>query len=462
MRRVEATVKVGVEQNRKQGRTMSVSQQGKQQAAHAVPAPITRGGGWPGSRRLHVYGGALLFLEYFLLGMWWWGHHVLKNTTIPSPGWDLVVFWNAASLAVTHGAAAAYDWALLRAAEAAILPPDIFGPFSYPPTFLLLIYPIGMLSFGAATVVFSASGIALYLGVLRSTLASQQLPWLIPAVAFPGVWVTLVTGQNSLFTAAAAGAALVLLRRSPIAAGACIAMLCIKPQLGILFPLYLLCGRQWRALVSAAFFSVLILAVSWLAFGTDTFVAAAKSLAMFRHAIVENGGVILYGAPTVFGTLRSAGYSTTMSYAVHAGVATLVIAACIWLWRSTCRVELRAASLPIATLMVQPYLIYYDLAWLALPMAWLTADFVRHGSSRFEKAVLLAAWLVPAQGLFAVLSRSTGQWAPIVLVAFLAVVVQRARAAQRVIAPPETADAATPPAAATGTHAPNPAQGTPA
>ncbi|MGN7100591.1 glycosyltransferase family 87 protein [Ralstonia holmesii] len=388
----------------------------------------------------------------------------MQNTTIPSPGWDLAVFWSAANLAITHGATAAYDWGLLRAAEAAILPPDIFGPFSYPPTFLLLIYPIGMLSFGAATVVFSGCGIALYLGMLNKTLRSApdalRLPWLIPAVAFPGVWVTLVTGQNSLFTAAVAGAALVLLRRSPVAAGACIAMLCIKPQLGILFPLYLLCERQWRALASAAFFSMLTLVVSWLAFGTATFVAAARSMAMFRHAIVENGGVILYGAPTVFGTLRSAGYSTTVSYAAHAGVAMLVIAVCVWLWRSTCRFELRAASLPVATLMVQPYLIYYDLAWLALPMAWLVVDFVRHSSNRFENAVLLAAWLVPAQGLFAVLSHRTGQWAPIVLVALLAIIVRRARAPQRVIAPHESFDAATPPVAAIGAHASNPAQGT--
>ncbi len=439
---------------------MSVSQQSKQQAAHIDTAPRTREGGWPGARRLTVYGGALLFLEYFVLGIWWWGHHVLKNTTIPSPGWDLGVFWSASGLAMTHGAAAAYDWALLRAAEAAILPPDIFGPFSYPPTFLLLIYPIGMLSFGTATAVFSGCGVALYLGTLRSTLASQQLPWVIPALAFPGVWVTLLTGQNSLFTAAAAGAALVLLRRSPVAAGACIAVLCIKPQLGVLFPLYLLCGRQWRALTSAAVFSVLTLAISWLAFGADTFVAAAKSMAMFRHAIVENGGVILYGAPTVFGMLRSAGYSTTVSYAIHACVATVVIAACMRLWCSACRFELRAASLPIATLMVQPYLIYYDLAWLALPMAWLTIDFVRHGSNRLERAVILAAWLVPAQGLFAVLSHRTGQWAPIVLVALLAVVVQRARASQRAVSPLKAFDTATPPVAAMGANAPEPAQGT--
>ena len=399
----------------------------QRKTARPTAAPNEGGRGWAGSRRLQVYGGTLLFLEYFALGAWWWGHHVLKNATIPSPGWDLGVFWSASGLALTHGAAAAYDWDLLRAAEASILPPGIFGPFSYPLTFLLLIYPLGMLSFGAATAVFSGGGIALYLAVLRRVLAPQQLPWLIPALTFPGVWVAIVTGQNSLFTLAAAGAALLLLRRFPFAAGACIALLCIKPQLGMLFPLYLLCDRQWRAIASAALFSLLYVAMSWLVFGTDALLASAKSLAMFRHAIIENGGVILYGAPTVFGMLRSAGCSTTVSYAVHAGAALLVIAACAWLWRSSCRFALRAASLPVATLMAQPYLIYYDLAWLALPIAWLTVDFVRHGSHWFERVVLLAAWLVPAQGLFAVLSRQTGQWAPVVLAALLVVIAQRVR-----------------------------------
>ena len=437
---------------------MSVSQQG---TACVAATPDTGGRGWLEGRRLYVYGGALLFIEYFLLGMWWWGHHVLRNATIPSPAWDLGVFWSASGLAIAHGAPAAYDWDLLRAAEAAILPEGIFGPFSYPPTFLLLIYPIGMLTFGAATVVFTGCGIALYLLALRSVLASSRLPWLIPAVAFPGVWVTILTGQNSLFTTAATGIALALLRRSPVAAGACIALLCIKPQLGILFPLYLLCERQWRAIASAACCSLLYLAMSWLAFGTETFLAAAHSAAMFRHAIVENGGVILYGAPTVFGVLRSAGYSTTVSYAAHAGSAVLVIVACVWLWRNACRFELRAAALPIATLMAQPYLIYYDLAWLSLPIALLTVDFVRHGGSRLEKAVLVAAWLVPAQGLFAVLSRQTGQWAPVVLVALLVVIVRRAVASRRATSQ-SVIDTQAQPVTEIDSHAPNPTQGTPA
>lgn len=382
------------------------------------------------AHRLAFYAGALLFCEVFALGAWLWGYAVLKNPTIPGLAWDLGVFWSASGVALQHGAPAAYDWDLLRAAEAAGLSTSTFGPFPYPPMFLLLIYPLGKLSFGAAALVLSVGGVALYLAVLRSMLR-RQAGWFLPVLAFPGVWVTLLAGQNSLFTLAAAAGGLLLLRRHPIASGACIAVLCIKPQLGVLFPLFLLCERQWTALASAALFSVLMLVLTWLALGTETFLAFAHSLAMFRHVVVENGGSVMYGAPTVFGVLRTAGCSLATSYLAHALASLLVVGTSVWLWRSRCRFALRAATLPLATMLVQPYLIYYDLAWLALPIAWLTLDCVRHGSSRVERALLVAAWLIPAQAFFVVFSHTMGQWAPLVLVALLAMSAQRARHAQR-------------------------------
>ncbi|WP_296225392.1 glycosyltransferase family 87 protein [Ralstonia sp. UBA689] len=386
--------------------------------------------GQQSAHRLAFYATALLFCEVFALGAWLWGHAVLKNPTIPGLAWDLGVFWSASSVALLHGAPAAYDWELLRAAEAAGLSTSTFGPFPYPPTFLLLIYPLGKLPFGAAALVLSAGGVALYLTVLRSMLRLQA-GWFLPTLAFPGVWVTLLAGQNSLFTLAAAAGALLLLRRHPIASGACIAVLCIKPQLGVLFPLFLLCQRQWTALASAAVFSILSLALSWLALGTETFLAFTHSLAMFRHVVVENGDSVLYGAPTVFGVLRTAGCSLAVSYLAHALASLLVVSTCVWLWRSRCRFALRAATLPIATMLVQPYLLYYDLAWLALPIAWLTLDCLRHGSSRSERAILVASWLVPAQAFFVVFSHTMGQWAPLVLIALLVMTAQRARQARR-------------------------------
>jgi hypothetical protein len=397
----------------------------------ALPAPESTPPGRQRLQRLTLYAGALLFCEYFVFAAWLWGHYILKNPTIPALAWDLGVFWSASGVALQHGAPAAYDWDLLRAAEAVGLSTSTFGPFPYPPTFLLLIYPLGKLSFGAAMVALAAGGIALYLVVLRALLRRLQVSWLLPALAFPGVWVTLIAGQNSLFTLAAAGGALLLLRRHPVASGACIAVLCIKPQLGVLFPLFLLCERQWKALAAAAVFSIAYLALTWLALGTQTLLAFAHSFAMFRQVVVKNGDSVLYGAPTVYGLLRTAGCSVAVSYAAQALASVAVVATSVWLWRSGCRFALRAAALPLATLMVQPYLMYYDLAWLALPIALLTLDGVRHGSNRFERVVLMASWLVPAQGFLAVFSHTMGQWGLIALAALLVLTAQRARRALR-------------------------------
>lgn len=390
-----------------------------------LPEPVALVPGWGSSQRALLYCGALLLCECILVSIWWWERFVLGNPGAPMFGWDFAVYWSASSVAMSHGAAAAYDWDLLRSTEASILPAGVFGPFAYPPTFLALIYPIARLSFNAALLAFSACGTVLYLTVLRSAVRLPGVSWLVPALAFPGIWVAFLAGQNSLLTLAAAGGGLVLLRRNPVAAGACIAMLCVKPQLGVLFPLMLLCARQWRALASAALFSLLYCGLVVVAFGSEVFVVFAHSLAVFRLVVAENGGSILHGAPTVFAIARVAGYSVSISYLAHALVSLIAVAIAARVWTTSSRFELRAAVFPVATILLQPYLIYYDLAWLALPIAFLTVDFVRNGCTAFEAAVLVAAWLVPVQGFIAIFFPAIGQWAPAVLVCLLVIIARR-------------------------------------
>jgi hypothetical protein len=338
-------------------------------------------------------------------------------------GWDFVVYWCASGLAQIHGAPAAYDWDLLRVAESPLLP-TTFGPFAYPPTFLLLIYPLGALPFGLAIVFFSLAGIALYLGYLRTPLGALHRYWFIPALAFPGIWTALIAGQNSLFTAAAAGGALWLMRRRSVAAGACIAVLCIKPQLGLLFPLLLLFERRWTAIAAAAGFSALFVGLTTLAFGFDIYPAFFRSMAMFREAVAVHVG-ILRGAPTVFGMLRVAGASIPLAYGVHAIVALCAVATCVWLWCARPRLALSASALVVGTLIVQPYLIYYDLAWLAIPLALLCADMVRYGSHGWERLLLMIAWLVPAQAMTPLLIDNMPQLTPLVLLCVLVMIVVR-------------------------------------
>ncbi len=45
--------------------------------------------------------------------------------------------------------------------------------------------------------------------------------------------------------------------------------------------------------------------------------------------------------------------------------------------------------------MVTPYMIDYDMALLAAPIAWLTCEGLRHGFLPYEKSILFLAWIFP-------------------------------------------------------------------
>ncbi|MDQ0141770.1 glycosyltransferase family 87 protein [Cupriavidus necator] len=398
--------------------------------AHAYARAAAGRHGWLNAERVRLYAAALLVIECALVGAWWYGHWVLSHPEIRSMGWDFAVYWSASGLAQALGAPAAYDWELLRVAERPLLH-DTFGPFAYPPTFLLMVYPIAAVSYGVALLLVSVAGIVLYLGTVRAALGKAPAMWLFPALAFPGLWAALLAGQNSLITAAACCAALLLMRRNALAAGACIALLCIKPQLGVLFPMLLLCERRWRVLASATACSALFLALPALSFGPDIYAAFAHSMAMFRATVAEHDTVILRGAPTVFGVLRTAGMDLAPAYVLHAIAAAIAMAVCAWIWLTRARRGLSASALVVGTLLAQPYMIYYDLAWLAIPLALLSVDMMRHGSHWLERLVLWVAWLVPAHALLVVIALPTPQVAPGVLLALLCVIARRHLLARR-------------------------------
>jgi hypothetical protein len=102
--------------------------------------------------------------------------------------------------------------------------------------------------------------------------------------------------------------------------------------------------------------------------------------------------------PSIFAQLRMVGLPPLLAYAGQA-IGALCAAAALWqIWRRPTPLALRAAALMLATFLVSPYVFDYDLAWLAFPIAWLTAHGLQHGWQRGERELLLAAWLLPALG----------------------------------------------------------------
>ncbi|MDN4573808.1 hypothetical protein DBB29_09505 [Pandoraea cepalis] len=97
-----------------------------------------------------------------------------------------------------------------------------------------------------------------------------------------------------------------------------------------------------------------------------------------------------------------------------------------WAWLRSARFELKAAALCASTLLVQPYLLHYDLAWLGLPIAFLAVDMKKYGARSWEIVVLVVAWLSPFQAFAATVpALPIGQWAPAILIALLVIIFRR-------------------------------------
>jgi hypothetical protein len=235
--------------------------------------------------------------------------------------------------------------------------------------------------------------------------------------AFPGLWMNFTQGQNGFLTAALAGGALLCLERRPFVAGILIVLLVIKPHLAVLFPLALLAVGAWRAILAAALTALAFTTASVAILGETTLRAFWTGLGTAQSAL-EGGGIPPIKMPTVLAGLRLLGAPVAAASMAQAAVA-VVAAFMVWrLWRRCRDWPLRGAALMVATFLVNPYAVDYDLAWLAFPIAWLALDGLRHGWRCGDREILVAAWAVPI-ALAPIAATTSIQIGPFVLGALL-------------------------------------------
>ncbi|PLP97470.1 glycosyltransferase family 87 protein [Cupriavidus pauculus] len=379
----------------------------------------------PVTRRLTVYALAALAIQILVLGIWIVRFYILEDHASPMVGFDFAIFWSAAKVAMAHGAVSVFSPQWMQPMELA-LGIDSYSPWPYPPTFLLAVLPFGRLPFGIALSIYSLLGLLAYGVVLARFCRGIDHAYLPLLLAFPGVAIAIGLGQNSLFTIAAAGAALAMIEVETALAGVCIAMLAVKPQFGILFPLALVCARQWKTFGVSTLCTLAIVGASLVVFGVDAWRAFAEFLPQFSTLAVEQGGIMMWpGMPTAFALGRSAGLSVSASYLLHGVVAAPAVLAMAYLWMRRARFELRAASFIIATLLMQPYIMFYDLVWLIVPLVLLMRDARAHALRRMEWIVIAAAWVAPAQAVLSAYLHQYLNILPAVMIALLVIVVRR-------------------------------------
>src|SRR6266568_2789344 len=170
-------------------------------------------------------------------------------------GYDFMAFWSAARLALAGRPEAAFDGPTIAAIQHAAVPflPNIWFPWHYPPIFLLVVAPLGLLPYPAALAVFGLGTAALWAALVRDVLPDRRA-WIVAAAAL-------------------AGFALLWLERRPVAAGILVGLLAVKPHLALLFPLALLAEGRWRSIAAAAATVLALVAASIVAFGWASWVA---------------------------------------------------------------------------------------------------------------------------------------------------------------------------------------------
>jgi len=327
------------------------------------------------------------------------GAHGLNDFEGRPLGSDYADIYVAGLEANAGHAAEIYSPAAHHAAEQAVFGEKTpFYGWHYPPFFLLIAAPLARLPYFASLLVWQAATLGLYLlasaALLRRSGVTNR-SWILYALAFPGVFATLLAGHNGFLTAALLTGALAFLDEAPLLAGILFGLLAYKPQFGLMIPLVLLATGRWRTIASATLTVAALVALCTVAFGFDIWPAFAASGKFTRTFVLEEGRTGFYRIQSVFAWVRMWGGSIGLAYLLQGGMTAGCAASLYRLWRTPVPQDIKNAMLCIAAILATPYSLDYDLMALAPAIGLLFADGMTHGFRPYQKTIAAALWLSP-------------------------------------------------------------------
>lgn len=340
-------------------------------------------------------------------------------------GTDFSQFWVASSLALKGHPAEAYNFPKFVAAQKATFQVNFPFPWVYPPTYLLVVYPLAYLPYLASLGAWLAVTISPYLAVLRRLAPHPSTIWL--ALAFPATFENFFYGQNGFLITALMGWGLFLVDNFPVAGGFLLGLASIKPHLMVLAPLALVAGRRWKALAALLASASMLAIISLLVLGDGVWLGFLKHLALPME-LVKTGAMPVSKMITPFSAFLMAGVPFRLALAIQAGVMAAVAFGVYQVWRLYLPMAVRGSALVLGILLFTPHGFPYDLTLLALPLAWLGWEAFTSGCTPGEQVLLSLGWLIPI--LAPLLGTVKVQLAPLILAGLFILVLKKAKRRQ--------------------------------
>jgi alpha-1,2-mannosyltransferase len=312
-------------------------------------------------------------------------------------GRDFLNAWMGGRSALAEGPAAWFDPAVYNDVLRSIVGITERYYWSYPPHVLLFVWPLGLMPYFPAFVLWTLGGFALFLyAALHGGIERRHLLFL--AVA-PAVALNVFIGQNGFFTAALLIGGLVNLDRRPVLSGVLFGVLTIKPQLGLLLPVMLAASGRWRTMAAAAAtIAALVVATSWL-YGADIWTAYLdKVVPVQRHLQEHGGGLLLLQVSSAFFAGRLLGLPIAMDWALQAVVSAAALAAVVWTFWRRRDLVLSSALLVTCAFLFTPYSMNYDMVVLA----WAATLLRRRAMNEpVDHYLVVAVWTLPVTMMLA-------------------------------------------------------------
>jgi alpha-1,2-mannosyltransferase len=310
-------------------------------------------------------------------------------------GRDFVNTWMGARAALAGDPAQWFDPAAYNAALRQLFGADYgYHIWSYPPHLLLFTWPLGLLTYPTAYVVWSVLGLAGYLIVVAD--GRRDPLHLALLVLAPAVTVNLAFGQIGFVIAALTIGGLLNLDRRPILAGILFGVLTVKPHIGLMLPIVLVLIGRWRVLAAAAMTCLVLVALTGACFGWEVWAGYLRLVLPAQHHYTTGAtGFFMAMMPSVFMNARLFGLAPEAAWMVQAVFTASAIAAVIWTFWKPRDPVLSNALLLTATFVALPHCFNYDMVMFAWPLLLLLD---RPDNEGIDYGYMLAIWMLPVMG----------------------------------------------------------------
>ncbi len=312
-------------------------------------------------------------------------------------GLDFVNFWSAGRLVIEGLVDQGYDPEAYKALlKTWFAPATTFTNLSYPPSLLPWLTPLAALPYGLAFALWLGLGtIAFVYACVGRWPQRADLPLTAALLISPVLISNLVFGQITLFVTLLFVAAMRMLPVRPVLAGILIGFMTLKPQLGVLLPLFLLAIGAWRTMFAAGVTALSLGAFSIALFGLGPWHAYLTDTAQlqWQYILAMNDFYAIH-MTTPYAALWTLGVPVPLALKGQWLISAAIAVTTVLVARSRAEWPLKVAILGLGTVMAVPYLLAHDLALPLAALVWYwTAR--RDAPAAVELGLIGTLWMLP-------------------------------------------------------------------